>query len=375
MSALEEGEKKTELALIIIFSTAKRIIENKKLEDDQIKATGRAIGWIALVTAGTEYDVFKTLNGAIAEAVEYNKSNKPSNIITSDTRSLVTAGKHKKFGGNEEEAKSKKRKVAVVSILLLGALAIIFGISQFSAVNNAQSFNETLRNEAQDEINDVCKDIVEFTELPPAPATWMDIFGTQAKKILEWQSRQNKAQRKQERCRDTKLRLEKQVDISDKALATTYANIPTNVNSLLTVVSFIGTGTGIESLPFVTQVGTALTQFTKSVTTGTLPNAAEMGSFVKTIGAGFDTPSSTAPAPPPQEKGKRGQQAPPPIEIPPAPPAATTTAPAATTTAPAATGIFGNFNTFSNGGRKTKKRSTKKFKKTRRGIRKPLFKY
>jgi len=380
MSALEEGEYKTELALIVIFSTAKRIIENKKVEDDQIKATGRAIGWIAVVTAGTEYDVFKTLNGAIAEAVEYNKSNKASNIDTSDTRSLVkAAGKHKKFGGNEEEAKSKKRKVAVVSIALLGALAIIFGISQFSAVNNAQTFNETLRNEAQDEINDVCKDIVEFTELPPAPATWMDIFGTQAKKILEWQFRQNKAQRKQERCRDTKLRLEKQVDISDKALATTYANIPTNVNSLLTVVSFIGTGTGIESLPFVTQVGTALTQFTKSVTTGTLPNPGEMGLFVKTIGAGFDTPSSTAPAPPPQEKGKRGQQVPPPIEIPPPPPAATA-ATAATTTPPAAPGgIFGNFNAFTtggpNGGRKTKKRSMKKFKKTRRGIRKPLFKY
>ena len=235
MSALEEGEMKTELALIVIFSTAKRIIENKKVEDDQIKATGRAIGWIALVTAGTEYDVFKTLNGAIAEAVEYNKSNKPSNI-TSDTRVPITAGKHKKFGGNEEEAKNKKKKAAVVSVILLGALAIIFGISQFSSVTNAQNFNETIRKEAQEEINDVCKDIVEFTELPPAPATWMDISGTQAKKILEYQFRQNQAQRKQERCRDTKLRLEKQVDISDKALATTYANIPTNVNSLLTVI-------------------------------------------------------------------------------------------------------------------------------------------
>jgi len=241
-------------------------------------------------------------------------------------------------------------------------------------VTNAQNFNETIRKEAQDEIDDVCKDIVEFTELSPAPATWTDIFGTQANKILQWQLKQNKAQRKQERCRDTKLRLEKQVDISDKALATTYANIPTNVNSLLTVVSFIGTGTGIESLPFVTQVGTALTQFTKSVTTGTLPNPGEMGLFVKTIGAGFDTPSSTAPAPPPQEKGKRGQQVPPPIEIP--PPPAATAATAATTTPPAApAGIFGNFNTFTTGGRKTKKRSMKKMKKTRRGIRKPLFKY
>jgi len=370
MSALEEGEKKTELALIVIFSTAKRIIENKKVEDDQIKATGRAIGWIALVTAGTEYDVFKTLNNAIGEAVEYNKSNKPSNI-TSDTRIPITAGKHKKgkkFGGNEEEAKNKKKKAAVVSVILLGALAIIFGISQFSTVTNAQEFNTTIRTQAQEEINDVCKDIVEFTELTPAPATWLDVYGTQARKVMEWQFRQNQAQRKQERCRDTKLRLEKQVDISDKALATTFANIPTNVNSLLTVVSFIGTGTGIENLPFVTQVGSALSQFTKSVTTGTLPDAAGMGSFVKTIGSSFDTPSSTAPAPP-AATGKRGQQAPPP-EIPPAPPAA----PAA----PAApTGIFGNnpFNTFTTGGRKTKKRSMKKFKKTRRGIRKPLFRY
>lgn len=375
MSALEEGEKKTELALIVIFSTAKRIIENKKVEDDQIKATGRAIGWIAVVTAGTEYDVFKTLNSAIGEAVEYSKSNKPSTIITSDTRVPITAGKHKKgkkFGGNEEEAKKKKQKAAVVSVFLLGALAIIFGISQYSSVTNAQNFNETIRTQAQEEINDVCKDIVEFTELPPAPATWWDIWGTQARKIMEWQYRQNQAQRKQERCRDTKLRLEKQVDISDKALATTYANIPTNVNSLLTVVSFIGTGTGIESLPFVTQVGTALGQFTKSMTTGTLPDAAGMGSFVKTIGSSFDTPSSTLPAPPapPAATGRRGQQAPPPVEIPPAPPAATTA------TAPAAPGgIFAGLNTFtlpSGGRRRTKKGGKKKMRKTHR---KPLFKY
>ena len=362
MSALEAGEKKTELALIVIFSTAKRIIENKKIEDDQIKATGRAIGWIAVVTAGTEYDVFKTLNSAIGEAVEYSNSNKPSTIITSDTRVPMTAGKHKKgkkFGGNEEEAKKKKQKAGVIGVLLLGALATIYGISQYSTVTNAQKFNETIRIESQAQIDNVCKNVVEFTELPPAPATWLDIWGTQAQAILDWQHRQNQSQQEHEICRSTKLSLTKQVEASDKQVTTLYANIPTNVNSLLTVVSFIGSGTGIESLPFVTQVASALGQFTKSVTTGTLPDAAGMGSFVKTINSGFDTPSSTLPAPP-AATGKRGQQAPPPVEIPPAPSAA--------------------FSLPPTGGRrtrikKTKKHGMKKMRNTRRGIRKHLFKY
>lgn len=362
MSALEESEKKTELALIVIFSTAKRIIENKEIEDDQIKATGRAIGWIAVVTAGTEYDVFKTLNSAISEAVEYSKSNKPSTIITSDTRVPMTAGKHKKgkkFGGNEEEAKKRKQKAGVLGVLLLGALATIYGISQYSTVTNAQKFNQTIRAQAQEEINDVCKDVVEFNELPPAPPTWLDFRGTQAQAVLDWQYRQNQSQRKQNNCRNIKESLNKQVADSDKQVTTLYANIPANVNSLLTVVSFIGQGAGIESLPFVTQVASALGQFTKSVTTGTLPDAAGMGSFVKTIGSSFDTPSSTPPAPP-AATGKRGQQAPPPVEIPPAPSAA--------------------FSLPPTGGRrtrikKTKKGGMKKMRNTRRGIRKPLFKY
>jgi hypothetical protein len=370
VSALEEGEKKTKLALMLIFSTAKMIIQKKEVEDEQMKATGRAIGWIAIVTAGTQYDVFKTLNGAIAEAVEYNNSNKASTIDTSDTRSLVkAAGKHKKFGGNEEE-RSKKQKTGIVVVTLLGALIVIFGASQYYNVTNAQKINANVRTNAKEVINNVCTNIVPFTELPPEPPSWWEWRGWSGEykqELASYGVRKLTAEQKAQVCENTKNNVVEQVKIADKELTTVFANIPTNINSAITVLSYVASVTGGDaSLPLVTQLASALTQFTKSAMTGTLPNTQELDSFTKGIGVGFGISSSStttsAAAAPASATGKRGQ--------PPAAPAAPSMAPAA---APA-------FTLPPTGGRRTrikrtKKRGLKKLKKTRRGIHKPLFKY
>jgi hypothetical protein len=340
---LEYGKLATTIAIKEILGAKEQVLSGKQLTSEQVKYLGRCIGWLALVTAGQgEYDVFAILNTLCDYVISESNEGVDSQVSKLPARppSIMAGG-----GKKDQPAEAKATGNPLLLQLILGALAVYFSGETAFRVYKFKADKIAIFKEAERQIDSSCP---------------LDVLKGLRPEV-DWSSTQLERDAlkafitKEGLCDGMKKIQETNKQAARNNLNEAYSNVPKAVGFLVTTASLVtmgplaGTPGGLSS-SFA--AGASAYELVESIrASGGAPTASVAG-FVNGVAAGFTSfsdSSSTAPAAPSM--------------APAAPPAAASA-----------------FTLPPTGGRrtrikKTKKRSMKKFKKTRRGIRKPLFKY
>ena len=342
--SLEFGKLATTVAIKVILGAREKVLSGKQLTSDELKYVGNSIGWFAVVTSGQgEYDVFAKLNKLCDDVISESKEGVDSQVSKLPARppSIMAGGAGKK----DQPAEGKVSGNPVLLQLIMGAIAIIFSGNTAYTVYTKSANKDAVIKQAFEQIDSNCAPDVRRGVAPDT--SWWP--------TAEEQNALDDYNRRADVCKGVMAIQDANIKNARGQLSRAYSNVPKAVGAVVTAASMISMGPGAATPPGLAAsltAGGAAAQLIESMrASGGVPSDAIPG-LVNGISQGF---TSTAPATP-------------------------STAPATPSTAPATPAAGPAFTLPPTGGRrtrikKTKKRSTKKFKKTRRGIRKPLFKY
>lgn len=269
----------THVALEILMRAVEKTVKKEVLTEDELKLTGRAIGWLALMTVGTDNDILETLIRASDEVklsskkIQYPKSTIPIN------QSTVAA-----YGGKR---KKMKGGVGIVS-LIVGAIAIIYGGNTATNIYTLQNNREIIRNAGISQINEACPNSLSI--------------GLPSKPLIDWNNEYADAVAKYEHdksiCEATKTAVNARITQAENKLNTAWKKIPNDAAIFATTAALVTNpltaANPAASLTAASLVGKATQEIVQSVISGQLPDTPEkLDSFVTTLSKGFPEAKKT----------------------------------------------------------------------------------
>lgn len=281
----------TEVAVGIILNGAKAIVEKKAWTPDEIEGIGRSIGWLSVVVVGSDKDVFDTLIEGSNEVSEALKTpSGPMGMEIGKERSAVMAG-------GKRKGRKMRGGVPPLMILLLGAVALIFGGNQATTIMTLQQQRVLVRQAAMAQIKAACP-IDLIPEVPPA-SRLLDWGGGNARELMKFQA-------DMATCNAVRSAAAARIQQADALLKQAFDQVPIQVATFSTAASIIVSGAPTTaSLTTAAAVGTAMQQLTSTVISGQMPQGRGLTTFVQDLNAAFPIPSPSPPPPPPPPSGGR----------------------------------------------------------------------
>ena len=338
--SLEYGKLATTVAIKVILGAREKVLSGKQLTTDELKYVGNSIGLFALVTSGQgEYDVLAKLNKLCDDVISESNEGVDSQVSKLPARpsTMMVGGAS---GKKDQSVEGKASGNPLLLQLLMGALAIFLSGNTAFSVYRLSANEKIIEKHANEQIDSNCPLDIQRS-VPPT----VDYYSTQAQRdaLEDYRRRENV-------CNDVKKTQNANVANVRGQLSKAYSGVSKAVGAAISAASLVSMGPAAATptgIGMAFTAGGAATQLLESMRLpgGVAPN--DIVNLVNGISQGF-TPSSSVAAP---------------------------AAPSIAPVAPSAA-----FSLPPTGGRrtrikKTKKRVTKKMRKTRRGIRKPLFKY
>ena len=293
---MDDVASTTYLALVVVLGGAKKIIENKKaLTAEEAKTVGRALGWIALTTAGKELDPLKVLIDAADEAAL--SKGKTVEVAGEDPTAVeVSGGKRRK---------RMRGGFPPVMSIMLGAIGVLFGGSTASTLYNLKTQQDQVREAAKAQLRAAC------------PSDLM--LGAPAKPLVDWSGEYAVTMAEytalKARCDAVTAVVTTQVATADAALDAAWKKVPAQVQTLSTAAALVVAGpVSPATLGASAAVGAAMRQVVEATISGALPTKAEdLKELANTIAKGFPAPPPPAPPAPPaggrRRKTRKGRKA------------------------------------------------------------------
>jgi len=273
----------TRVAAIILLEGA-AASQKRKLDTEELKLIGRALGWMVYATYGTENDVLKRLDKEIASELPAASKAAPSKTMAS----VEDVGDPTAIEGRGRRRGKKMRGGAPpIIILILGAIGAIFGINTVGNVYHTAAQRDIVRDEALRQIKAAC----------PAEL----VLGPPPKPFVDWKGEYSSAKSAYDttlaQCEAIKAVGKARVDAAEGALKAAWDRIPAQVGTLATGASLVSTGavTG-PAVSAAFMLGKSVHTIATSFVQGTIPvGGSEFSSFINTIADGFPVPTA-APA-------------------------------------------------------------------------------
>jgi hypothetical protein len=341
----------TNVALQIVIKGVEKTAKKQDLTKPELLLIGRALGWLALMTAGTDKDLFKQL--AVASDELKSANNVPSMVGITQERPSITAGRRHR--------KPLKGGVAPAA-LILGAIAMLYSGNTAITITRLEENRRIIRREAIKTIQSACP-VDLLAGAPEKPL--IDWSGAYARKVMEYE--ENVAV-----CDSTKSAVAARIKKAEDSLNQAWGRLPNDAAAFATVATAVMTAPAgpTAAITSATSIGAAVKQIAESVISGQLPSKPEdINKFVKAISDAFPEKEEepTQPTAPATFTGTnilmRGEQV-----INPADAREAAAAAAAPSSAPAAASPAGPARR----GRSSGGRKTKKSKKVRRATRRKL---
>lgn len=138
------------LALSIVIAAGRANVRQVDLTDEELKLTGRALGFLTLITVDTEYDFLSMLIDDLGK-VDVKKLNTvtpdvPTSLISPRSVAVTAGGKRGK----------KMRGGVAPAILILGAIVALFSGGLHLRITEAQRNQGMILAEAEVQINSKC---------------------------------------------------------------------------------------------------------------------------------------------------------------------------------------------------------------------------
>ncbi len=275
-------EVTTNVALQIVMKGVEKTVKKQDLTKPELLLVGRALGWLALVTAGTNVDLFKQLSKASTELKEATKNAPESMVAIQKEGVAVTAGKrHRK----------RMRGGVAPAALILGAIAMLYGGNTAMTINRLQENRRVIRSEAIRQIQSNCP-IDLLAGAPEKPL--IDWTGEYARKLSEYTTQQTI-------CDSTKSVMAARIKQADETLAQAWSRLPNDAAAFATVSTMVLTAPAgpAAAATSAATLGAAVKQITETVISGQLPNKPEdINKFVKAVSEAFPQKEEEAAATP-----------------------------------------------------------------------------
>lgn len=275
-------EVTTNVALQIVIKGVEKSVKKQDLTKPELLLVGRALGWLALVTAGTNVDVFKQLAKASDELKEATKNDRKSMVSIQKEGVAITAGRRHR--------KSMKGGVAPAA-LILGAIAMLYGGNTALTINRLNENRRIIRNEAVKQIQSNCP-IDLLAGAPEKPL--IDWTGEYARKLSEYTTQQTI-------CDSTKNTMTARVKQAEDSLTQAWTRLPNDAAAFATVATMVYTAPAgpAAAITSAASMAAAVRQITETVISGQIPNKPEdINKFVKAVSEAFPQKEEEAAATP-----------------------------------------------------------------------------
>lgn len=273
-------EVTTNVALQILMKGVEKTVKKEKLTKPELLVIGRALGWLALVTAGTNVDLFKDLARASDELKETTKNQPESMVPFGKESEAITAGRRRR---------RSTKGGASVAALIIAAIAILYAGNTAMTLGQLEQNRRTLRSEAIKTIQSACP-IDLLAGSPEKPL--IDWTGDYARALSQFSTQESI-------CSSTKTVMTSRIRQAEDSLFQAWARLPNDAAAFATVSTMVMTAPAgpATALTTAASVGAAVKQITESVISGQLPSRPEeLNKFVKAVSEAF-------PEKPPADEG------------------------------------------------------------------------
>lgn len=271
----------TSVALEILMRAVEKTVKNQELTKEETILVGRAIGWLTLMTAGTDSDILKMLADASDEVASVKSV--PKVEIPTGKPIKVSGGKRRKMHGG----------VGIVPLIVAG-IALLYGGTTTNNIMTLKARRDIIRTEALKQIHSSCP--LDLTIGPPA-APLIDWTGEHAAALSQYKA-------DVATCEATKSAVAARVEQAEESLNQAWRRIPSNVAAFSTIATIAVTGPAsgvVAAAGTGVTIGAAMKQLTETVISGQIPtDSKELNKYVDAISNVFPTPT-----PAPEQGGRK----------------------------------------------------------------------
>lgn len=282
----------TRLALEILVAAVKKTLDNKVLTEDESKAVGKAMGWLALMTVNTENDVFANYIVELKELDAVIKKNRNTSMMSNRMKnrrpmgSLVYA-----YGGAYRKRKMRGGRRSWIFALIMGVLSILWAGNAAYNLHRLDEQRDIVRRNAVEQINSACP-----ANLAVAPAK--PIFAGFLK--AEYQARLTQYEQDVIGCESVRQRTAVRVRDAETRLNAALDAIPRDIGVITTAAVLAAQGPlAPASIAVAGTIGSSVATVARQVMSGSFPeNQEQMIAFTTAIAEGFPALPTAAPRPP-----------------------------------------------------------------------------
>lgn len=293
----------THLALEILLAATKKTLDNKVLTEDESKAVGKAMGWLALMTVNTENDIFANYIVALKELNAVMKKNKNTSMMPNRMTNRMPMGQLVAAYGGSYKRKMRGGIPPLLAILM-GALSVLWGGNTAYTLVELNRHREAIRESGAELINSACPSSLAVG--PPARPILSGYFSAQ------YQSQLTQYEQDTITCETARRTVAVRVRDAETRFNTAMDNIPKQVGLLTSaaVIAAAGPVTGAAAvatqLTAATTIGSSVTMVVQNVMSGTLPqDQSQMTTLVTALSTGFPALPTPSPGPGGPAGGKR----------------------------------------------------------------------
>lgn len=262
----------TTLAIAIVIGAGRANIKKTQLTEEELKLTGRALGWLALVTVDTEYDFLQKLIDELGNLdVKGMNVQKPSFSPVPMGAPMVAVAAGRKRG-------KKLRGGVAPAIWILGAIVALFSGNTGLEIARANRDVEIVRDAALSHIHNNCP-----ADIDIGPGVRPLMFG-----ISDWEAKAAKHRAKVVECDAAKVAAKVRVDIADARLKRAFDRIPKAAGAVAAAAVMAANAPVAFTPPVIGAagaVGAAADQFVKGILEGNEPSPTQLGDIVGKVNA------------------------------------------------------------------------------------------
>lgn len=262
----------TTLAIAIVMGAGRANLKKIQLREEELKLTGRALGWLTLVTVDTEYDFLQKLIDELG-----NVDVKGMNLQTPNPPALPMGAPMVAVAAGRKRGKKQRGGVAP-GLLILGAIVSLFAGNTGVEIARANRDREIVRNAAISHIRNNCP-----ADLAIGPGARPIMFG-----IADWEAMAAKHAAKVSECEAAKAGAKARVELADARLKKAFDKIPRGAKLATTAAVMVYNAPVAFTAPVIGAAGLAggaAEAFVKTVLEGQEPDPTQLADLINKVDA------------------------------------------------------------------------------------------
>ena len=257
----------TKVSLVILVDALQRLSkegEKAKFSEDEQKYIGRALGWLYLTTAGTEYDPIVDLHKSDKKVVKDYKEK--------FFKKAIGGGRGRMYGG------------VPIAALIMGIVSVLMGVFTTNELLVLDANRDLIRAEGLAAIQSACPQYVVQGIKPVVQPGWFGRIDQNELRLLRDFEQQDAY------CNNVKTAVAGRINDAEMAYATAWKNVPAVIASTgSTAAVAMGTGVGVPA---------AIASVATTILTGNMLQGRELETAVTALN-GIGYPAAAGAGPPP----------------------------------------------------------------------------